>query len=137
VLRRSIRPRATGERWSNRPDSIALTGRWSIRLETLADSRISRSPMVVTELTLPLKSGDWTSTLSSESANASACCSSCPTTPGSTGTTVLALAGSTAATGAGGTSTSSAPTGATAAALGGGLAGGSVGVCGVSVTRGS
>ena len=109
VLRRSISDFDTGELASNRPEPMALTGRSSIRLETAAAARISRSPMRVIEPTLPVNSGLWTSRVVTETAKASAVASSWPATAGSTGTTVVAWAGSTAATGAGGTSSSSVP----------------------------
>jgi hypothetical protein len=88
---------------------MALTGRSSIRLETAAASRISRSPMRVIEPTLPVNSGLWTFRVVTETAKASAVASSWLATAGSTGTTVVAWVGSTVATGAGGTSSSSVP----------------------------
>lgn len=68
MLRRSISDLETGEPASNRPEPIALTGRSSMRLETAAASRISRSPIRLIEPTLLVSSGlrtsrpttDWT-----------------------------------------------------------------------------
>src|ERR687892_1423785 len=135
VLRRSIRDLDTGEPASNRPEPIALTGRSSIRLDTAAASRISRSPMRVIEPTLPVNSGLWTSRAVTESAKASAVASSWLATAGSTGTTVAAWSGPTVATGAGGTRTSSVPGSATAAGAAGAGSAGAAGSAGSMVGR--
>ena len=88
-----------------RPPFSAAAGRSSIRLETLADSRISRSPNEVIDSTFLANSGDRTSMDASSIANDAARLCSSAWRASATGTAPAACSGATTCTGAGGVST--------------------------------
>jgi hypothetical protein len=84
---------------------MARAGASSSRLETEADSRISRSPIRCTVATFEAKVGACGSTPTRASANRAAWSVSRRAASGSMGTAGSAPAGVTGVTGAGGTST--------------------------------
>src|SRR5258708_27755214 len=120
VLRRSTRDVETCEVLSRPPLVMALTGRSSRRLETLAESRMSLSPRFWTELTLVANSAEWVSSASSESANPDTVESMVETVSGSSLTIEAALETWAAPTAAGGCRVRSV-SGASTAVGGGGV----------------
>src|SRR3954451_7353801 len=117
VCRRSMRVLDTRV-WASPPLPlpIAAAGRSSMRLETAAEDRISRSPMLVIEPTFCAKAGDFVSMATRSATKALALLRSSTVFASSSGTAPAACSGATTTTGWGGASTR-APAGGGAAGV--------------------